>query len=117
MIKALPASCVEGVVTIDGVAVEGVIILSEGLGSSSGVAYIDADEIYYVAKTSPDLDTTLEKLIAALEKIATALSSLDNAGFLISADAGVSSPPLATADISAINVAKSQLEALKEVLK
>lgn len=124
MSKVLEASCVGGVVTADGVPVGSAQILSEGVGSSQGVLLLDEDLARYIAKTSPDLKTTLERLITALEKIASALTSLDTAGFLIGVTGGAASPavgipgtPVAASDIAAITAAKVQLNTLKGMLK
>lgn len=131
MSKALPASCVGGIVTAGGVPVPAADILSEGVGPSEGVLILDEDEAKYIAKTSPDLKATLEQLISALDKTvealgkaSSALTGLDTAGFLIAATAGVPSPPLQAANIAGITTAsaeitaaKVQLTALKGMLK
>lgn len=117
----LDATCEAGVVTADGVPVPGAQILSEGVGASSGVLLIDEDRARYVAKTSPDLKTTLEKLIVALDKTVAALQAIDGVGSLVtSCGAGAGSAtwiPVAASDISGITSAKADLEALMEELK
>lgn len=138
MSKVLAASCVGGVVTVQGIPVPGVTLLSEGVASSEGILILDADQAYYVTNIGNDLDTTLEKLIAAIAKIATALekatdgfgkavaalTKLDTKGFLIGATAGVPSPPIAASDISGITTAStaitsgvSELNAIKAELE
>jgi hypothetical protein len=121
MSKLIEATCQNGVVTADGVPVPAADILSEGVGSSEGVLLLDGEQAKYLAKISPDLKTTLDKLITALEKIASALSAIDGVGSLITTcGAGPGSAtwiPVATADIAAINTAKSQLQTLKGALK
>jgi hypothetical protein len=53
-------------------------ILSEGVGSSSGILLLqDDDGKIYIAKTSGDLKTTLEQISTALTHVATALTALD----------------------------------------
>lgn len=138
MSKIVAASCVAGVVTVGGLPVPGVTLLSEGVASSEGILIIDVDRTYYVTNIGNDLDTTLEKLIAALEKLSTALTKtteglgkavdaltkLDTKGFLIAATAGVPSPPIAVTDIlgittasTAITTAVTELDAIKVELQ
>jgi len=125
MSKVLGASCVGGVVSVQGFPIPNVELLSEGVAASEGILIIDEDRAYYVTNIGNDLDTTLIKLIAALDKIATALTKasdglgnavialtkLDTKGFLIAATAGVPSPPLATSDIAGITTAKTAITA------
>lgn len=91
--------------------------MSEGVGQSAGVVVLDESRAYYLAKTSEDLKTTLDKVIAALGKVASAIQALDTNGFLIAADAGVPSGPVAAADIAEINTISGELNALKAALK
>jgi hypothetical protein len=123
MSKVIEATCVAGVVTADTVPVPDAEILSEGVASSSGVLVMDEDKATYIAKTSPDLKETLDKLASALDNIASALSAIDGAGYIISVTGGpapvvaIPSPPVATSDITAINTAKAEIESFMENLK
>lgn len=120
MSKMLDATCVAGVVSTGGVPVPGVGILSEGVGASTGILFLDEDQAMYLAKISPDLKSTLDGLISALTSISSALNALNTATLLTTcpAGSGVAGPPLvATADITAINTAKAQLLFLKGMLK
>lgn len=123
MSKVIEATCVGGVVTAEGVPIPSADILSEGVAQSDGILILDEDDAKYVAKTSPDLKETLEKLSAALDNIASALSAIDGAGYIISVTGGPSpvvaipSPPVATGDIASINSAKSAIDLFKENLK
>jgi len=117
MSKTLEASCAAGVVTVEGVPLVGATILSEGVGDSEGIAILDEDKSFYVAKTVPDLKTTLEKLIDVLgqvkdglTKAGDALTALDTAAFLIGATAGVPSPPIAAPDIAGVTAAASAID-------
>lgn len=123
MSKILPATCVGGVVTADGIPLPGATIHSEGVAQSDGIAILDEDRADYIAKTTPDVKTLIEKMIsvldqvkAGLDKTADALTALDTAGFLIAADAGVPSPPVAGADITGITSASTQINTLKTEL-
>lgn len=112
MSKALDATCTAGVVLADGIPVIGATILSEGVGSSSGVLILDEDRQTYIGKTSGDLKIALEKIASALSQIATALTTID------SKPAGTLAPaPAAASAISAISAVQAELTALKEVLK
>lgn len=117
MSKILAGTCEEGKVYFGEFEVEGAVILSEGEGASTGVIILDEGAVYYVADTTPDLKATLEKLITALDEIADGLDSLDSAGFLIGATGGVPSPPIITANVTAIETAKTNLETLKGMLR
>ena len=126
MAKVLAATCEAGKVTAEGVEIPGTVILSEGVGASSGILFIDQDRKYYVAKSSPDLDAALEQAIAGLESAASGLSSASSgisglipfttdpilAGLAsVAALAGIASAA------SGISAAVSALEALKGELK
>lgn len=114
--KIFTATCENGEVKVGNVVVEATIE-SEGVGASQGLMIIEGDRAYYFAKTSPDLKLTLEKVIAALEKVSDALTSHDTAGYLIGAAMAVPSPPIATASIAAIDSAVDELTTLKGELR
>lgn len=117
MSKVIRATCSDLEVVAAGVPVPSAEIFSEGKGDSDGVLIIDRDEAFYIPNTTPDLKETLDKVVDALTSIASALSALDGAGFLIAATAGVPSPPIAAGAISTINSLKAELEELKEDLQ
>lgn len=112
MSKALDATCSNGVVKVGSVTVPGAAILSEGIGSSSGVMIMDEDRATYIARTTPDLKTALEKIATALTQIATALTALDSKPLGTLAP----SPSSATA-IAQITSIQADLTTLKEALK
>lgn len=127
MSKMLDASCVAGVVTSEGVPVPTATILSEGVGPSSGVLLLDEDKARYIAKISPDLKATIEKLIDALTETASALNSTVSAFLSIASGMTGSTtapPPTLAADLlpittsaSSITATKVLLETLKEMLR
>lgn len=120
MSKALPASCVAGVVTAGGVPVLTADKLCEGVASSEGVLILDEDEATYIAKTSPDLKTTLTKLIAILTDLTTALTVIDTKVLVTTCGAGPGSTvplPLAASSIASLTATKAELLLLKETLK
>lgn len=127
MSKVLNASCKEGILTVDGVPVQGAIILSEGVGESEGIACIDERKIFYIAKTTPDLARTLDNLSEALaaatdglKEIATALTGIGNS----MTGSSTAKPPQLDTWVSnigdfadAIDSAKEDLDELKGVLR
>jgi hypothetical protein len=120
MSKMIEASCVGGVVTAIGVPVPAADILSEGVAASTGFLLLDGDEAKYVPKTSPDLKTTLTKLISILGQLTTALTAIDTKVLVTSCGAGPGSTaplPLAAANIAALSVIQSELTVLKETLR
>lgn len=112
MAKVLQATCENGQVTCQGQEIDATI-LSEGVGSSSGIVVIDEYNVYYVATTSPDLETTLTKTISAIQKIATTLTAI-GAGMTGPTTAP---PPTLAADVTEINGYATDLETLKGELK
>jgi len=120
MSKMLEATCIAGVVSSGGIPVPDVFILSEGVGASTGILFLDQDQATYIPKTSPDLKSTLEGLISALTSISSALNTLNTTTLVTTcpAGAGVAGPPLVAAgDIAALNTAKAQLQFIKGALK
>lgn len=127
MSKMIPATCVGGVVTAEGVPVAAATILSEGVGQSEGVVLLDEDEARYIAKISPDLKTTIERLISTIEKSVQGLTACTTAfSNIAAAMTGVTTapPPTLAADLAAITLAGTnltaigvQLTTLKEGLK
>lgn len=113
MTKVLQATCENGTVTVDGQEITPDLVLSEGVASSQGVLIIDGDKSYYVAKTSPDLKTTIEKTVDAVNKIADVLTAIG---------AGMTGPTTAppgtlAADVAAIQATTTELTELGEALK
>ncbi len=113
MSKILEASCALGIVTSEGVPVLTADILSEGVGSSSGVLILDEDLGTYITSNATDLKTTIEKLASSLNTIATALTSIA-AGMLGPATAP---PPTLPVDVATLIATATELTLLKETLK
>ena len=120
MSKMIEASCVAGIVTAGGVPVPVATKLCEGVGASTGVLILDEDKADYIAKTSPDLKTTLTKIVSILTQLTTALTVIDAKVLVTTCGAGAGSTaplPLATANIASITVIQAELSILKETLK
>ena len=113
MPRVLNASCVAGVVTAGSLPVTEVAILSEGVSSSTGYLILDQDRKYYVAKTSPDLKTAINSLGSLLTNISTIMASIV-AGM---AGSGTAPPPTFAADKVALDLAITQFQATKDLLK
>lgn len=113
MSKVLDATCENGEVTAEGIAVEGVEILSEGVGASSGIIILDEDKGTYIPKTSPDLKDTLEQVIEALNQVVTVFTSI-GAGMTGPTTAP---PPTLATDLLVITNAATALETLKGQLR
>lgn len=114
MSRLLEATCSAGVVTCEGVPVPAAEILSEGVGSSAGFLILDGEKAYYVAKTSPDLKTTLEQVSSALGAIVSALSTIDAKPV---GGSGSAPAPGAAGNITTINSAKTAVDTLKASMR
>lgn len=108
MSKIIPATCVGGVVTAEGVPVPGAVILSEGVGQSSGYLVLDGSEKTYIPKTSPDLKSSIQSLSSIIEKVAQILTSLD---------AVSTTPGSVAATIAELTALKVTFSATKDALK
>lgn len=119
MSKILPASCdASGVVKCEDYIVPEAIVMTEGKQASEGLLFMDKGLMRYIPmKQTSDLITLLDKISAALDQIANGLEAMDTNGYLIAADAGVPSGPVAAGNISSIRNLKSQLDDLKGALK
>lgn len=85
MSKILDASCVNNEVTIEGIKVEPVTIITQGKKASTGFAIIQGDKVYYVTSNASDLADAIEsvngivqKLQDVLDQVVLALTSLDS---------------------------------------
>ena len=104
MSKVLDATCVNNKVTCEGSEVPNVTVLSEGVAESSGLLILEDDRKTYVPKTSPDLK-------AALELIISALTAIDNNGYIIaSGSPDTPGGPKATSSISSLSSLKDSLK-------
>lgn len=103
MSKVVVAECVAGVVKVGGFPVDATI-LTAGTGSSSGIAVLQNDELYYIASNTTDLDTTLAKVIDALTKIGEGLTQIGTSLTSIAAVTGPvwTPPPTIAADVVTI---------------
>lgn len=124
MSKVLEATCLAGIVKVGQTPVPDTTVLSEGVGSSSGVLILEEDKKTYIAKTSPDLKSTLEQLEVALSQTATALLEVIQALGVVSAatippSTGGIASNVANITVATVqlNLAKSQVTTLKGMLK
>lgn len=113
MSKILEATCENGQVTAEGAQVPGATVLSEGVGASEGALLMEGDKKLYVTSNATDLKTTIEKVIAAINKIGTTLTAIG---------AGMTGPTTAPpgtlgADVAELTQIATELETLKGQLK
>lgn len=113
MSKVLEATCAAGIVTSGGFPVVSATVLSQGIGPSTGFLILCEDAAYYVAKTSPDLDATLQQIITALTDVATALTAI-GAGMTGPTTAP---PPTLGVNVASITAAAAALTTLKAILR
>lgn len=113
MSKVLPAECTANVVTVEGVPIPSAVVLSEGIAPSEGVLILDRGNAWYVASNATDLKTGLEKVSSVLNTIATTLTSI-GAGMTGPTTAP---PPTLPANVTAITVKATELQALSGNLK
>ena len=121
MSKMLDASCVGGVVTAEGFPVVSAEVMSEGIGASEGILLMDEDNAKYLAKITPDLKSTLEKLSSCIDTIKSALQAIDSVGTLVTT-CGVGPGtavwvPVNVANIASLTAAKAEIDLLKASLK
>lgn len=119
MTKIIEASCVQSVVSADGVTVPAAEILSEGIGTSDGILVMDGEKAYYIPKAFSNLKSTLDSLSDALGGIASALTLIDAKVMATTCPAGPGTAgptPLAASDIAAITTAKAEIDTLKGIL-
>lgn len=123
MSKVLDATCAAGVVIagFPPLPVAGVTILSQGIGPSVGYLILDGTSAYYVAKTAPDLDTTLGAVLDALAEVRAAIQAIATGPITAAGgSAGPTWPALATelgTRVTALTAAELQLTTLKGALK
>jgi methyl-accepting chemotaxis protein len=127
MPRILSASCSGGVVTVEGHVLSMAQILSEGVGASSGIVTLDSANVTYIAKTSPDLKTAIEKTAAALDDIAASIQqialSLTSIGAGMTGPTTAPPPTLATdvatlaTKVASIQASRALLNTLKEALR
>ncbi len=122
MVKILVATAEQGKVTADGVEVTGTI-LGAGVAKSTGILILDGVTAFYLASSAPDIDVTLEKLIALVTDLAASTTTIANT--LTAIGAGMTGPstapppvlPTNVADLNAkvasFNAIKTELETLK----
>lgn len=112
--RILPATCdAQGKVTADGVVVPEAQVLSLGKQASSGLLVIDGERVWYIALSATDIQTTLAKVSAAIDKLNTILQSI---GASMTGPTTAPPPTLVT-DLVALMTIKTEIDQLKEALK
>jgi hypothetical protein len=113
MSKILEASCVGEVVTVEGIPLENVEILSEGLGQSEGALLMEGQKKFYITSSASDLSSTIDQIVEGLNKTVEGLNAAGGALNGIAGGAGTSTIAAATGIapiIAALNTLKGQLK-------
>ena len=109
MSKILSASCSAlGVVTAEGVTVPSATVLSLGKQASTGALLMEGDKAFYITSSATDIKTLIQNMVAILNSVITIATGLD---------AVSTSPGSQAANIVALTVLKTQLDATKDLLK
>lgn len=120
MLKILAAVCVGGQVKVGETILQNANIVSQGVGDSEGIVFIDDLDIYYIPMANTDLKTTLEKIVAALTEVATGLTQTATGMGAIdvkpTGGTGSAPAPAAASNITNINSAVSQINTIKSDL-
>lgn len=103
-----------GKVLYEGVEIQDVLILSEGTAESEGLLLIDKNFIAYLTSNAQDVKVLIEKIVALIDELSSALSTID-----IKPVGGTGSAPApgAASNIAQIAVLKAELDLLKGALK
>ena len=118
MVKILEGIAVATVVTsTNGEIIAGCEIIGEGLGPSEGLIILSDVSAYYIPKTTPDLTTTIDKLIGILTPLSTALTGIQTSLLTGATDnGGASAVPVADAIVQ-LTLTTAELTALKLIQK
>ena len=112
MNRIVDASCENKILKIEGQIVDG-MILTQGVGESEGVAFIDGEKVVYITSNSDDIKETLTKLNTAILKIGEILTAI---GAGMTGPTTAPPPTLASGVIELTNMA-SELTLLSGKLK
>ena len=112
MSRILDARCTAQIVTVEGLPVEA-IVLTQGMGSSEGVALIDKEKVVYLTSNSDDIKETLVKVKTAILKIGELLTAI-GAGMTGPTTAP---PPMLPTGVAELTMIASELTILSEQLK
>lgn len=113
MSKILKASCVGNVVKVEDFVIPDADILSEGVGESDGLVFLEDDEATYLTSNASDIKQSLNSIQSALTTIATTLTSI---GAAMTGPTTAPPPTLAT-DVAQITTKILEITTLMETLK
>ncbi len=113
MSKILEATCVAGLVKIDGLPITDATVLSQGTKASTGAALLDEDKCTYVASNATDIADLITKLSDLVQLVSDTFSSI-GAGMTGPTTAP---PPTLPAAIVQLALIKTQLTAQGSNLK
>ncbi len=113
MSNVLPAICAAEIVQVNALPVPGAVILSKGVGASTGILVLQDGATYYITSNALDLESTITKITDLITKLSTTFTHF--AGSM--AGAGTVPPPALAADLADLSAISAELTALKAVLK
>lgn len=113
MTKAVTATCQDNKVKVGDLEITGVTILSQGKKSSTGILFLEGEQLYYVASNATDLHDVIQQTTAIVDKLKLIIQAI-GAGMT-----GPTTAPPATlaTDLADIASKSSTLSALKDNLK
>jgi hypothetical protein len=112
-IKMVEASCVAGVVSLEGIPVPAAEFFSEGVAQSDGIALMQGERVVYLNSNASDLKESIEQCVSILQSISAILLTITS-GMTGSTTAP---PPTFGADKTSLDLAITQLGLLKDLLK
>ncbi len=113
MSKMIDGTCSAHVVTADGIAVEGVEVLSQGTKSSTGVVLLQEDKAKYITSNATDIHDLIAQLSDLIQLVSDTFSAIGT-GMTGPTTAPPASLP---ASITQLATMKAALTAMKDNLK
>lgn len=113
MTRIFDATCVAGVVKVEGIEIPDVEIITQGTKSSTGILILNGNEKKYVTANTTDIVDFLDEVAGVLNTIATTLTAIGSG-----MTGPTTAPPgtLATS-VTQIQTVATALDAMKENLK
>lgn len=127
MTRLFEATCVGGIVMVDGLPIPDAVILTQGTAASEGMLVLNKGIAYYVTSNTEDIEDLLTKLVSTLGTVTSVLNTI--AATFTSVGAGMTGPttappPTLVTDVASIITAATNITtkateftAMKELLK
>lgn len=113
MSELVKAECKGGIVSIEGLAVNDVEILTEGIDQSDGILFLHKDKAFYLTSNATKLKEVIESLSDIADQLVQVINSI-GAGMT-----GITTapPPTLQNDLAQITTLSNNLKVLKDNLK